>query len=192
VEFLSPPSCAGKQIQLYPKSLESKNGPAQGADSSLLTAVKAQFPHAITWRDLGVATPSNSHTTASALAAILEVNVLWLTNWLTRAWKLLNVAAPHICILFLRGRRMNLPMLQTLKVYTRGMQDPKHRGQMLRSPIKTLSRANGNSVRECGDLQRLTETRSADKQLSTGARRRRNGNSSTGEVERWTCHVRAD
>jgi len=87
---------------------------------------------------------------------------------------------------------MNLPMLQTLKVYTRGMQDPKHRGQMLRSPIKTLSRANGNSVRECGDLQRLTETRSADKQLSTGARRRRNGNSSTGEVERWTCHVRAD
>ena len=48
VEFLSPPSHAGKQIQLYPKSLEPKNGPAQGADFSLLTAVKVQFPHAVT------------------------------------------------------------------------------------------------------------------------------------------------
>jgi len=35
-----------------------------------LTAVKAQFPHATTWRDLGVETPSKSHTTASALAAL--------------------------------------------------------------------------------------------------------------------------
>jgi hypothetical protein len=116
VQFLSPPSHAGKQIQLYPKSLEPKNGPAQGADLSLLTAVKAvkaQFPHATTWRDLGVATPSSSHTTASALAALAAysgVNVFWLTNWLTRAWKLLNVA-PHIYILLLRGRRMHLLML---------------------------------------------------------------------------------
>ena len=31
----------------YPKSLEPKNGPAQGADFSLLAAVKAQFPHAV-------------------------------------------------------------------------------------------------------------------------------------------------
>ena len=66
VEFLLPPSHAGKQIQQYPKSLEPKNGPAQGADFSLLTAVKAQFPHDTTWCDLGVATPSNSHTTVSA------------------------------------------------------------------------------------------------------------------------------
>ena len=60
VEFLSPPSHVGKQIQLYPKSLEPKNGPAQGADFSLLTAVtvKTQFPRAITWRDLGVTMPS--------------------------------------------------------------------------------------------------------------------------------------
>jgi hypothetical protein len=70
VEFLSPPSRVGKQIQLYPKSLEPKNGPAQGADFSLLTAVKTQFPRAITWRDLGVTMPSNSHTTAAALSAL--------------------------------------------------------------------------------------------------------------------------
>ena len=60
VEFLSPPSHAGKQIQLDPKSPEPKNGPAQGADFSLLTAVKAQFPHAVTWRDLaGTVPPRN-------------------------------------------------------------------------------------------------------------------------------------
>jgi hypothetical protein len=55
VEFLSPPSHAGKQIQLYPKSLEPQNGPAQEADFSLLTAVRAQYPNAKTLRDLGVA-----------------------------------------------------------------------------------------------------------------------------------------
>jgi hypothetical protein len=73
VEFLSPPSNVGKQIQLYPKSLEPKNGPAQGADFSLLTVelvVKKQFPCAITWRDLGLTMPSNSHTTAADLSAL--------------------------------------------------------------------------------------------------------------------------
>jgi hypothetical protein len=43
VEFISPPSHVGKQIQLYPKSLEPKNRPAEGADFSLLTAIKAKF-----------------------------------------------------------------------------------------------------------------------------------------------------
>jgi hypothetical protein len=70
VEFLSPPSHVGKQIQLYPKSLEPKNGPAQGADFSLLTAIKAKFPNAITWRGLGVENSAGSRATASALAAL--------------------------------------------------------------------------------------------------------------------------
>ncbi len=70
VEFLSPPSHAGKQIQLYPKSLEPKNGPAQVADFSLLTALRTKFPHATTWRNLGVTPLLNSRTTSSALAAL--------------------------------------------------------------------------------------------------------------------------
>ena len=70
VEFLSPPSHVGKQIQLYPKSLEPRNGPAQGADFSLLTAIKATLPHATTWRDLGVKNSAGSRATASALAAL--------------------------------------------------------------------------------------------------------------------------
>ena len=49
VEFLSPLSHKGHQMQLYPKSLERKNGPAQGADFSLLSAVREASPLAKTW-----------------------------------------------------------------------------------------------------------------------------------------------
>ncbi len=43
----TPPSHAGKQIQLYLKSLELKNL-QKGLILVSLTAVKAQFPHATT------------------------------------------------------------------------------------------------------------------------------------------------
>ena len=56
VEFLSPPSHTGRQIQLYPRSVERKHGPAKGADFSLLTAIRAKHPMAKTWLDLGVHT----------------------------------------------------------------------------------------------------------------------------------------
>ena len=48
VKFLSPPSHVGKQIQLYPKSLEPKNGPAKGQDFSLLSALELSHPGART------------------------------------------------------------------------------------------------------------------------------------------------
>ncbi len=47
-------SCRETDSIIPLKSLEPKRRPAQGADFSLLTAVKATFPHATTWRDLGV------------------------------------------------------------------------------------------------------------------------------------------
>jgi hypothetical protein len=40
----TPPSHAGKQIQLYLKSLELKNGPAQGADFSLSHRRESTIP----------------------------------------------------------------------------------------------------------------------------------------------------
>jgi hypothetical protein len=136
VEFLSPPSHAGKQIQLYPKSLEPKNGPAQGADFSLLTAVKAQFPHATTWRDLGVATPSNSHTMVSALAALAVYSggERFVADKLADSGMETSERSPTHLHSLAEGEEdesANAP-----PGYTRGMQDPKHRGQMLRSPIK--------------------------------------------------------
>ena len=136
VEFLLPPSHAGKQIQLYPKSLEPKNGPAQGADFSLLTAVKAQFPHATTWRDLGVATPSSSNTTASALAALAAYSggECFVADKLADSGMETSERSPAHLHSLAEGEEdasANAPA-----GYTRGMHDPKHRGQMLRSPIK--------------------------------------------------------
>ena len=135
VEFLSPPSHVGKQIQLYPKSLEpNENGPAQGADFSLLTAVKARFPHATTWRDLGVAIPSNSHTTASALAALVAYSggERFVADKLDLGMETSQLSPTHLHSL-VEGEEesANAP-----PGYTRGMQDPKHHGQMLRSSIK--------------------------------------------------------
>ena len=120
----------------YPKSLEPKNGPAQGAVFSLLATVKAQFPHAVTWRDLGVVIPSNSHTTASALAALasysggerFEADKLANSGMETSEHSLAHL---HSLAEGEEHESANAP-----KGYTRGMQDPKHRGQMLRSPIK--------------------------------------------------------
>ena len=70
VEFLSPPSHAGSQIQLYPKSLEPKHGPAQGADFSLLSAVKEAYPTTTTWSDLGVV-PIKPLSSSQATLALL-------------------------------------------------------------------------------------------------------------------------
>ncbi len=48
VKFLSPPSHVDKQVQLYPKSLEPKDGSAKGQDFSLLTTLEMSHPGAKT------------------------------------------------------------------------------------------------------------------------------------------------
>jgi hypothetical protein len=136
VEFISPPSHIGKQIQLYPKSLEPKNGPAKGADFSLLTAIKAKFPNATTWRDLGVANSAGSRATASALAALAAYSggERFCADALNHSSLDTSEQSPahlHSLAGGGEGESPNAP-----PGYTRGMQDPKHRGQMLRSPIK--------------------------------------------------------
>ena len=136
VEFISPPSHIGKQIQLYPKSLEPKNGPAKGADFSLLTAIKAKFPNARTCCDLGVANSAGSRATASALAALAAYSggERFSADTLNHSSLDTSEQSPahlHSLAGGGEGESPNAP-----PGYTRGMQDPKHRGQMLRSPIK--------------------------------------------------------
>ena len=70
VKFLSPPSHVDTQIQLYPKSLEPKNGPAKGQDFSLLSALELSHPGARSWKDLGVTFSTTSKATAGMLAAL--------------------------------------------------------------------------------------------------------------------------
>jgi hypothetical protein len=125
VEFLSPPSHVGKQIQLYPKSLEPKNGPAQGADFSLLTAIKVKFPNAITWRDLGVENSAGSRATASALAALASYSggERFSADTLNHSSLDTSEQSPahlHSLAGGGEGESPNAP-----PGYTRGMQDPK-------------------------------------------------------------------
>ena len=135
VEFLSPPSHVGRQIQLYPRSLERKRGLAQGADFSLLTAIRTQHPSANTWADLGVHVPSASSGTAAALAALAAY---------TGGTRFTADAQPASAVETSEQSPLSLHSLAADEAddphappgYTRGMQDPKHRGHMLRSPMK--------------------------------------------------------
>jgi hypothetical protein len=54
VRFTSSREYAGKTIQMYPKSLEPKKGPACGADFSLLRSISGSNPQTTTLRDLGI------------------------------------------------------------------------------------------------------------------------------------------
>ena len=67
VRFTSPCEYAGKTIQMYPKSLEPKKGPACGADFSLLRAISASNPQATTLRDLGINSSSSAALTSTLL-----------------------------------------------------------------------------------------------------------------------------
>ena len=67
VRFTSPSEYAGKTIQMYPKSLEPKKGPACGADFSLLRAISASNPQATTLRDLGINSSSSAALTSTLL-----------------------------------------------------------------------------------------------------------------------------
>ena len=74
VRFTSPPEFVGRNIQLYPKSLEPKNGPVRGADFSILNAIHMSHPHAVTLRDLGINEFSSSKITALLLRHFSEIS----------------------------------------------------------------------------------------------------------------------
>jgi hypothetical protein len=74
VRFTSPPEFVGRNIQLYPKSLEPQHGPARGADFSILNALHKSHPHAVTLRDLGINETSSSKITALLLRHFSEIS----------------------------------------------------------------------------------------------------------------------
>jgi hypothetical protein len=134
VKFLSPPSHVGKQIQLYPKSLEPKNGPAKGQDFSLLFALELSHPGAKTWRELGVTTTSTSIATAGMLAALQAYNGGTRFSAEEVSTTGSETTEPNPVLLQEFSDESHSP--QGPEGYTRGMQDPKHRNQMLLSPLK--------------------------------------------------------
>jgi hypothetical protein len=71
VLFTAPPSCVGHQIQLYPKSLEPKNGPAKGADFRILSSLASTHQHATTLRHLSINEQTSSQMTTAMMAVFL-------------------------------------------------------------------------------------------------------------------------
>jgi hypothetical protein len=134
VKFLSPPSHVGKQIQFYPKSLEPKNGPAKGQDFSLLSALELSHPGARTWKELGVNTISTSTATAGMLAALQAYNGGTRSSTEEVSTTGSETSEPNPVLLQELSDESHSP--QAPEGYTRGLQDPKHRNQMLRSPLK--------------------------------------------------------
>jgi hypothetical protein len=67
VRFTSPCEYTGKTIQMYPKSLEPKKGPACGADFSLLRAISGSNPQDTRLRDLGINSSSSAVLTSTLL-----------------------------------------------------------------------------------------------------------------------------
>ena len=70
VRFLSPPSYKNKKLQLYPHSLEPHEGPGQGQDFSLLSALALQHPSALTLHDIVITEGTRTDTTAVLLHAL--------------------------------------------------------------------------------------------------------------------------
>ena len=68
VKFLTPPSLKDSTMQMYCTSLEPKRGLGQGADFSVLTAIKYTLPHAKSLHDIGVRVMSAADVTRAMLA----------------------------------------------------------------------------------------------------------------------------
>jgi len=68
VKFLAPASLKDTEIQLFCTSLEPNTRLGQGADLTLLTAIRKTHPHAKTLHDIGVRQMSDADTTRVLLA----------------------------------------------------------------------------------------------------------------------------
>ena len=127
VKFLAPASHEGKQIQLYPKSLEPKNGPARGADFSILTAIQHYQPTATTWAALGVTPTSVSSVTSDLLAALSGYygGTPFRASDLDHDSAETSELSPAHLYATTDEPASSSPSVPA--GYTRGMQDPKHR-----------------------------------------------------------------
>ena len=155
VEFVSPASHAGHRIQLYPKSAEPAKGKAQGADFSLLTALRQQHPNANTWRDLGVAPAKDSELTTATMAVFASYHggTRWTADSLVNDTDETSDRSPISLAALASENTSSIP-----HGYTRGMQDPKNLGLQRRIKNSMASVAENVGCESTGPLS-LTPTR---------------------------------
>jgi hypothetical protein len=97
-------------------------------------ALELSHPGAKSWKDLGVTTTSTSIATAGMLAALQAYNGGTRFSAEEVPTTGSETSEPNPVLLQEFADESHSP--QAPEGYTRGMQDPKHRNQMLRSPFK--------------------------------------------------------
>jgi len=131
VKFISPPSSKNVQIQLFCTSLEPKTEQGQGADFSIMTALKTTNPGAKSRFDLGVRCKPCSDTTCSMIAAFDSMmgGTTFDASQASSDDFETSEQNPFRDERYLRSFRDPVG-------YTKGAPDPKHHGLAMRTAMK--------------------------------------------------------
>jgi hypothetical protein len=135
--------------------LEPKNGPAKGADFSILSALASTHPHATTLRHLGINEQTSSQMTTAMMAVFLQYRAGTpfsandcddsTANNLTETSEQNPLLLDELAVE--EGHVDDDSDPNAPEGYSRSAQDPKHRGAMLHHPMRKeffKSREDGN------------------------------------------------
>jgi len=128
VKFLTPQSLKDSTMKMYCTSLEPKRGLGQGADLSILTAIKYTLPQAKSLHDIGVRVMSAVDTTRAMLADFNSMKGGFVFD-ATQVDSLVNETSERNPF----GKGHNLRSVRDPSGYTRATPDPQHQ----RSPMRT-------------------------------------------------------
>jgi len=131
VKFISPPSLKNVQMQMFCTSLEPKINQGQGADLSIMTALKLTNPGAKSLFDLGVRCKARSDTTRGMIAAFDSMlgGTFFDASQASSDDFETSEQNPF-------GDDCHLRSSRDPGGYFKGAPDPKHHGQAMRSAMK--------------------------------------------------------
>ena len=126
VKFISPPSSKNAQIQLFRTSLEPKTTQGQGADLSIMTALKITKLGAKSLFDLGVRCKLRTDTTRNMIAAFdsMMCGTIFDASQASSDDSETSEQKPF-------GDECHLRSSRDLVGYPKGAHDPKHHGQSM-------------------------------------------------------------
>jgi len=133
-KFLTPQSLKDCTIQVYCISLEPKRGLGQGADLSILTAIKYTLSQAKSLHDIGVPVMSDANITRAMLADFDSMKGGTVFD-VTQVDSLDNETSERNPF----GKGHNLRSVRDPIGYTRATSDPKHHCQTMRSPMRVFA-----------------------------------------------------
>ena len=131
VKFISPPSLKNVQMQMFCTSLEPNTKQGQGADLSIMTAIKLTNPGAKSLFDLGVRCKPRSETTSDMIAAFDSIQGGTRFDASQAPCGEFETSEQHPFDDDYRLRSSRDPV-----GYSKGAPDPKHHGQAMRSAMK--------------------------------------------------------